>query len=628
MAVARSFSDYVKSKCYNGLFDAAKEYFDEHWDEMDLHSSRVRHITAAVIIDATIQRVYVTDRPGDGIAFDVGLELEIAVSAADHHTDSDDTCYQWLRISCEGDLAIGLDDWRVTNIGVYQKRSSLPQNSMSDALVPDIRYEQLEDVAARFLEEHFKEALQIPRAGQAPVYVDPLVLAERLGLSVRTGHIREDASIFGQIFFADADTEMYDPQQEKMVPVHVDAKTIVADPEVFLLRNLGALNNTIIHECVHWDKHRKVFLLEKLYNAAASGISCEVVCGAKAEMARQATEKMEQQANWLTPRIQMPAAPFKARATELIAKFMRETHAAHEIDVMEMVIEQLVVDYQVSKQAAKIRLVELGIESAVGTFTSVDGHYVRPHSYTKGAIQRNQTFTIGDQDAIIQRMVNPALRSLTGDGDYLYVENHFVYNAPLYVERDIGGHLQLTDYARSHMDECCLVFDMAIKGPIKDVYHTICFLNREPGAYSFELTYHEGFENAPQERQIAMRKADREEEIGILKQMTGDPEQCLNLLLGWRKTDRTELGAAIGRDPKTISRTVKMTTDPQLDTVVLICLGLNLPPSISTKFMDTLGCKFNLVNERHLWISETIATQWMKPIEDNLEHLAQYGVTF
>ena len=348
MAVARSFSDYVKNKCYNGLFDAAKEYFDEHWDGMDLYSSRVRHITTAEIIDAKIQRVYVTDRPGDGIAFDVGLELEIAVSAADHHTESDDTCYQWLRISCEGDLAVGLDDWQVTNIGVYQKRSSLPQNSMSDALVPEIRYDQLEDVATRFLKEHFKEALQIPRAGQAPVYVDPLVLAERLGLSVRTGHIREDASIFGQIFFADADTEMYDPQQEKMVPVHVDAKTIVADPEVFLLRNLGALNNTIIHECVHWDKHRKVFLLEKLYNAAASGISCEVVGGAKAEMARRATEKMEQQANWLTPRIQMPAAPFKARATELIAKFMRETHATHEIDVMEMVIEQLVVDYQVS----------------------------------------------------------------------------------------------------------------------------------------------------------------------------------------------------------------------------------------------------------------------------------------
>lgn len=628
MAASRSFSEYVKNKCYNGLFDAAKEYFDEHWEEMGLYSRRVQRITDAEIVDATIQRVYVTDRPGNEIAFDVGLELEIAVFAADHHNDSEDTCYQWLRISCEGDLADGLDDWRVTNICVYQKNNSLPPNSMSDALVPDIRYDQLEAVAHQFLEDHYKEALQIPRAGQAPVYVDPMVLAERLQLTVQTAHIREDSSIFGQIFFADTDTEVYDPRQEKMVPVHVDAKTIVADPEVFLLRNLGALNNTIIHECVHWEKHRKVFLLEKLYNVDASGISCEVVGGAKAEMARQATEKMEQQANWLTPRIQMPAEPFRARAKDLISKFMRETHAAHEIDVMEMVIQQLVTDFQVSKQAAKIRLVELGFETAVGTFTCVDGHYVRPHSYKKGAIQRNQTFTISCQDAAIQRMINPALRSLTGGGDYLFVENHYVYNAPLYVERNDGGHIQLTDYARAHMDECCLVFDMTIKGPVKDEYHTICYLNREPGAYTFDVAFHEGFENAPQDRQVKMRQADREEEIKILKQMSGDPEQCMKLLLDWRHMDYTELGAAIGRDPKTISRTVKGTTRPTPETAALICFGLNLPPSISTKFLQVLNCPLNPIDLKHSWINEALAVKWPEPVEDILDYLAQYDVTF
>ena len=627
MAAARSIFEYVKGKCYNGLYDAAERWFDAHWDELGLESRRVPRIETAEITDATVQRVYVTDRPGDRIAFDVGLELEVSVKAADHHNDYDDVLYPWVRISCEGDLATGLDGWQAINICPYQKRSNMPLNSMSDALVPDIRYEQLEEVAHRFLEEHYSEALQIPRAGQPPVFVDPMTLAKRLELTVRTGHIREDASIFGQIFFADTDTEMFNPSQGKMVPVHIDAKTIVADPEVFLLRNLGALNNTIIHECVHWDKHRKVFLLEKLYNAAASSISCEVVGGAKAEMARQATEKMEQQANWLTPRIQMPAASFKARASYLISKFMRETHAVHEIDVMEMVIGQLVVDYHVSKQAAKIRLVELGFETAVGTLTSVDGHYVRPHSYKKGSIKRNQTFTISNQDAAIQRMVNPALRSLTGDGDYLFVENHFVYNAPLYVERDAGGHIQLTDYARSHMDECCLVFDMAINGPVKEEYHTICFLNREPGAYTFELTYHEGFENAPQERQIAMRKADREEEIKILKQMTEDPEQCIKLLLDWRKMDYTELGAIIGRDPKTISRTVKSATNPKLGTAVLICLGLNLPPAISTNFLRVLNCPLKLTDLKQSWISEVLSTQWAKPIEDNLDYLAQYDVT-
>lgn len=84
--------------------------------------------------------------------------------------------------------------------------------------------------------------------------------------------------------------------------------------------------------------------------------------------------------NRLTPRIQMPAGPFKAKASDYIVKFMREMGARHEIEVMEAVIEQLSMDFVVSRQAAKIRMVELGFEAAVGTFTFVDGHYVPPHS--------------------------------------------------------------------------------------------------------------------------------------------------------------------------------------------------------------------------------------------------------
>lgn len=70
---------------------------------------------------------------------------------------------------------------------------------------------------------------------------------------------------------------MYDANLGKTVSKHIDAKTIVGDPKMYLLRNLGAINNTIIHECVHRVKHRKVFVLEKLYNAEAFNISCEVV---------------------------------------------------------------------------------------------------------------------------------------------------------------------------------------------------------------------------------------------------------------------------------------------------------------------------------------------------------------
>lgn len=620
----RSIFEYVKDKCYNGLYEAARKYLARNWKSLELYSHRVTDIHRASLVDITFQRVYVTDLPGDRIAFDVGVELEVCVTSEGRYSESDE-CFPWLRISCEGDLSSKLDDWEVKNIQPYSKQK-MPENSMSDALVPNIKRAQLEDVAHEFLETYYPEALAIPRGGEPPVYLDPIKLAERLNLSIRTQRIREDSSIFGQLFFADTDTELYSTDQGEPIPVHIEAQTIVVDPQMFLLRNLGSVNNTIVHECVHWVKHRKVFLLEKLYNDQVTAISCQVVGGAKAEMARQTTEKMEQQANQLTPRIQMPAVPFKARAQYLIAKYMRETDASYENEVMETVIEQLATEFQTSKQATKIRLVEVGIESAVGTFTFVDNHYVPPHSYKAGSITSKQTFTVGAQDAAIQRLVNPALRSLTGDGDYLFVENHFVYNAPLYVEKDNAGHIQLTGYARSHMDECCLAFDLKIKGQVKEEYHTICFLNREPGGYTFEVSYNDEFKNSPKQTQIALRKADRDEEIRIRKQMTDDPKQCMDLLLEWRKTDYTELGAAIDRDPKTISRNVNGQTKPTLETAARICLGLNLPPSISEKLLSSMGITLNAVTERDQWIKEALTLKYCDPIEDALAYLSDFGV--
>ena len=182
MAAVRSIFDYVSKKCYNGLFDAAKEYLDGHWREMNLETNRVPTIDSYELVDANVQRVYVSDLPGDRIAFDVGLELEVAVSMVSRHNDSEDTSYPWLRFSCEGDLSQGLEDWVINKIEMYAKRNPAP-NSMSDALVPDIPPAQYEKVATEFLEKYYPEALRTTKYGQPPVYVDPEILAKRLNLS-------------------------------------------------------------------------------------------------------------------------------------------------------------------------------------------------------------------------------------------------------------------------------------------------------------------------------------------------------------------------------------------------------------------------------------------------------------
>ena len=621
-----SFMEYVKSKCYGGLFDAAEQYVADNWQLLDLHARRIHTIGEIELVDIMIQRVYVNDLPGMRIAFDVGLELELVVKEGDYHYDDYDQCFPWLRITCEGDLADGLDSWAIKRIEPYD-RQSRQENQLSDTLVPDIPYERLEAEAKAFLVEYYPEALKVTQYGQPPVAVDPTLLAKRLMLSVRTQRIREDASVFGQIYFAETDAEMYDEDVGETILVHIPAQTIVVDPIMYLLRNLGSVNNTIVHECVHWVKHRKAFELERLFNVEASHISCEVVGGAAARIARSATELMEKQANQLAPRIQMPAEPFRAKASEYITRFMRESGAKYENEVMEQVITALETDFGVSKQAAKIRMVELGFESAIGTYTYIDGHYVKPHTFRKGSLKINQTFSVSALDAGLQRFINPELRRLTENGDYLFIDNHYVYNAPRYVQSDENGRLDLTDYARAHMHECCLIFDMKITSTVKAEYHTVCFLNREDSNVTFEIRYHNGFENAPQERQVEMRKKQLEDAMRIRKQMTDDPEQCMNLLLEWCGMTYTDLGDAIGRDPRTISRTVKGITKPTPETGALICFGLHLPPLISMKLLDVLGCPLDIVrNPDHQWINEALYVKYPESIDAVREYLAPYDV--
>ena len=627
MAAGRSFTEFVKNKCYNGLYHAAEEFVDSDWQSLDLYSRHVHRIGTVELVDATIQRVYVSDLPEMRVQFDVALELEIEVREGDYHYDETDTCNPWVRISCEGDLSCGLNDWKINSIAPYSSKNA-PSNSLSDALVPYISSDRLEEEATAFLKKYYPEALKITPYGQKPVTVEPDVLAKRLGLNILKQRIREDSSVFGQLYFIDTAAEMYDAKSGTNAVRPIPGKTIVVDPYMFLFRNIGCVNNTIIHECVHWVKHRKVFELEKLYNDKASCISCEVVGGAAAAVAKQATEIMERQANQLAPRIQMPAGPFRAKAKEYINKFMRDSGASHENEIMEQVIETLGVDFVVSRQAVKIRLVELGFDQAIGTYTYLDGHYVKPHGFRKGSIKANQTFSISARDAAVERFLNIDLREMVNSGDYIFVDNHYVYNAPLYVQQDDNGKLDLTDYARSHIDECCLVFDMKIRdSKVGADYHTACFLNREPNDIEFELKYNNLYKNMIPSAQAEYRKKVYEEEMAIRKKMTDDPEQCMNLLLEWRHTNYTELADKIGRDPKTISRTVTGKTKPNVDTAALICLGLNLSPILSDKLMAVLHCTiYNSIDEREQWINEALHIKYPEPVYVAQEYLAQYGV--
>ena len=64
-------------------------------------------------------------------------------------------------------------------------------------------------------------------------------------------------------YFRETDAKLYDGEKKAETVKHVMPGTVIVDPNVAFQRNLGAYNNTIVHECVHWELHKKAFALER-----------------------------------------------------------------------------------------------------------------------------------------------------------------------------------------------------------------------------------------------------------------------------------------------------------------------------------------------------------------------------
>lgn len=485
------------------------------------------------------------------------------------------------------------DDFSISSITEYTSKNKQPK-PMSDSLVPIIHKEQLESVATDFLRRHYPEALKNPMA------VEPQVLAEKMGLTVEMREITKDFTVFGQIYFHDCDAEFYDEDSDEMVQTRVSGRTIIVDPKAYFLRNLGSVNNTIVHECVHWDQHRKAFELERLYNSSATRIKCQVVGGIK-DNTRDATDWMEWQANALAPKIQMPLAMFKTQAFKFIKQFSSELGTSELIDVMEPVIDALATFFSVSRAAAKIRMIDAGYDEAIGTFTYIDGRYVKPHKFKKGALERNQTFSIGAEDAVIQSITNPEMSALVRDGSYIYVDSHFVLNHPKYLTQDIFGQTVLTDYARTHMEECCLVFELSVKSGCRERYYTECFLNRDKTSnIDFDIKYCNGFEYAAPEKKAQLLADTIAEEMRIYNELPNSYTSSLKIVRKWKKVTYNELADEIMVNERTIRRIVNGEEPGSINSIVLICLGLHLPPKISNHIISNSPFSLNFNNNSHI----------------------------
>ena len=507
------------------------------------------------------------------------VDAEVPFSGKTRYGRDSDGATKTYNVFFKAKLDNGLHDVKITEFGEYNKATYDKDKSLSQDLVPYLYEEAIEKNAEDFLKRNYPKALLQPM----PLPVEEIV--EKMGMKMYFAPMPDN--IFGMTYFAEETVSVYDDIIHKNeIEIVTAPGTMLINPDVYFMGNIGTANNTIIHECVHWDRHRRAFELQKLLQGECNHISCEIVEGEYNGIGadESALKWMEWQANQLAPRILMPAEMTKRKLNDLLIgnyqNDKRERYSVH----LENAIYQLASYFQVSVLAAKLRAIELGYDQAHGVWVYCDEKYIKPFSFKKGTLAQNQTFVLDEMSAMRQIYINPFLRELYQEGLIVYSNCMVCINDPKYVAINDVGEPELTEYALEHVHECCFIFKRKISASdsYSDTFYRRCFLCRDVDAAPYiEPEYDE------EHKDNQDKKAKKEEIHKIKDSLTDIVAKMKEVPNGFGKTLEYHMkrkgltNETMGEKANLSSQTISQYRNDELPNMTLgsaaaLCNGLKL----------------------------------------------------
>lgn len=545
-----------------------KKRYDEIKDVvLDYMSAKVKE-KKATLSDIEIQNVVHIEQVDDGaISFSVIVSCDIEHSVSS--TGKVSFTEKWIDVKCKVLLGVELTDFEIMHIKECEQQEDSDSDKYSGELVPIISRDAFENEATEFLEKYY------PLALQEPVSVPIRRIAEDMGLSiVEESLLSSELDVFGLVVFEDGNIK---DKNKNIVIRNAKRGTVLIDPRVYYERTLGTVNFTIAHECFHWHRHQPYHALMKMLGAndeLGKIIQCSIGSNSKDSEKWKAIDWMEWQANGVAPHILMPTSTAKIKVTELIEKYQIHFDGADGYRIEEM-ISELADFYGLSKQAVKMRIREMGYAKIDGAFTYVNGQYVTPFSFDASALSDNQSFTISSADLFKAYCLNKEFRKAIDTGRFVYIEGHVCLDNEKYIVRP-DGQIKLTQYALSHIDECCFVFDKGYSYESKyqgQKYYTQMMYKtpEQPNAqeYSFELNAHN--------KLLLSQIQGASKSANAMRLYPGAFSETLVQLMKERKLSNKKLADASLVGERTIQRLRNDEEYPTtVQTVLGLCYGLKL----------------------------------------------------
>lgn len=499
---------------------------------------------------------------------------------------------KWFTISMQARLNDGLQDIRIYDTREYSPSKFDKDTTLDEFLLPYIYAKDLEDEADDFFKFYCHNAIY-----DRWVFPVNFVLGE-MGIEYYEAPLPE--GLFGAMYFypsmAEHYTFAYPGMSPRLVKEQIKSGTMLISDKEFFMHDVGSKLNTIAHEIIHWDKHELFFEILHLLDEDEDRLSCGVapeVSPEGLEGARKALWWAEWQANALAPRILMPRALFLPLWEQIFEEKRGMPHF-NRANVYEDTVKTIADCFGVSKYAAKVRALQLGIKEAEGTFLHAGGSHHPPFTFNPIALGEYQTFIVDRKN--YERLLEESgyFAGLINSGDFVYTGCVVCINNPLYVKKAedfwSGIEYELTSYATDHVDECCLKFTRQYfpNNKTGDFYN-LCYLCKDVNAYQFE-------EIKCIVREDNQKPYERAQELNKINDASFDVATAMSSLpagfaatLDWHiKHNKKEDGSkmtneelsmrtGISKDHIGSLRTGKK-TNPDFTTVCALCIGLHLQP--------------------------------------------------
>ena len=613
-----NFKEYMEDVYYDEIFNRIKGLVYAHKDSFE--SDTVYSVSYAEPYDIHVSGVTFKEQDDGLLEIRVSVDADISVKGKTRYGYEEIADNGSYNVFFSAKLENGLQQVIITKAEEYNPAKFEKDKSLSQDLVPYLYEDAVEKNAEDFLSKYYPKALLQPMP--LPVFD----VARDMGMDVHYAPL--DDSVFGRTYFGAEKVTVYtDHALKTKVEIMTQPGTMLINPNVYFMRNVGTANNTIIHECVHWDRHRKAFELQRLLTGDCNHISCEIVDTYEGIPDDAPSIKwMEWQANQLAPRILMPAKMTKRVYDKILTDLYTENPQRRYAELVQETVECVANYFQVSNFAAKLRLIELGYEKVQGTFVYSEGRYLPPFAFHKDAIGRNQTFVIDEQNMLFVIYIDPVLRQLFFENKIVYANSMVCINAPEYIEPNEMGYPILTEYALEHVDECCFIFDRKISASQKysDTFYRRCFLCKDVVSDTFiEATYdpnHKDNQSRSERCKNLEKIADVSEDLSaIMGELPSGFGGTLRYHMNRLNVNEEELSYRCHLSPQTLSKYINDNgADKKYANVVAVAKALYLHPVFMEDLIEKAGYKGKM-NQATFFIKQLM---WGHP-DDSVEEWQQ-----